>query len=50
VWQTAENSSKIHVGYGGGLVLSPFNKFVLVGTYGITEEGSNIIVQAKLFF
>jgi hypothetical protein len=50
VWQTAENSKKIHIGYGGGLVLSPFNEFVLVGTYGMTAEGTNIIVQARLFF
>ncbi len=50
VWQPAENSSTIHTGYGGGLILSPFNKVVLTGTYGLSKEGNQILFQARLFF
>jgi hemolysin activation/secretion protein len=38
VWIEEEISNKIHVGYGGGLIIIPFNKIVLNATYGISEE------------
>jgi hypothetical protein len=39
VWQPNENSNKWHVGYGGGLLIAPFNKFSLTVFYGTSEDG-----------
>ena len=50
VWQPGENSTKWHVGYGAGLMISPFNKFVLMASYGLSEEGGQITADAKMFF
>jgi hypothetical protein len=47
---TLEDSHTWHTGYGGGLILIPFNKIVLTGTYGISDEGRHTIVKAGLFF
>ncbi|GAC1585036.1 MAG: hypothetical protein NVS3B19_01980 [Ginsengibacter sp.] len=38
VWLEKENSNTIHTSYGGGLILSPFNKILLKATYGISKE------------
>jgi len=50
VWQPAEKSTTWHYGYGAGILLSPFNKFVLMGSYGLSKEGSQILVKAEIFF
>ena len=50
VWQPGEKSTTWHLGYGGGVIISPFNKFVLIGTYGLSEDGYQILVKAKMFF
>ena len=50
VWQPGENSTKWHVGYGAGLMISPFNKFVLMASYGLSEDGGQITADAKMFF
>jgi len=50
VWQPLEKSNKWHTGYGGGLILIPFGKAVLTGTYAVSEEGSFIMLKASLFF
>ncbi len=50
VWQPGENSTKWHVGYGAGLMIAPFNKFVLMASYGLSEEGGQITADAKMFF
>jgi hypothetical protein len=50
IWQPLEISDKWHTGYGGGLILIPFNKVVLTGTYGISEEGRHTLIKAGLFF
>jgi hemolysin activation/secretion protein len=42
VWHPGEVSDTWHISYGGGVLLSPFNKIVAVGTYGITKEGNRI--------
>jgi hypothetical protein len=42
VWMPEESSGTLHVGYGGGFLLAPFNKFMVSVTYGISDE-------AKLF-
>jgi len=33
-----------------GLILIPFNKVVLTGTYGISEEGRRTLIKAALLF
>ena len=38
VWMPGEKSDTWHSGYGGGIVLAPFNKFSLSVTYGISSE------------
>jgi hypothetical protein len=38
VWIPGENSDKWHIGYGGGVLLSPFNMFTASVTYGVSEE------------
>ena len=38
VWMPGEQSDKWHVGYGGGVLLAPFNRFTFSATYGISEE------------
>jgi hypothetical protein len=50
VWQPLEKSDKWHAGYGGGLILIPFNKLVLTGTYCISEEAKFLQLKAGLFF
>ena len=50
VWLPGEKSSAWHMGYGAGVLLSPFNKFVLIGTYGISEDGYHILVKTRMFF
>lgn len=38
VWLSEENSDKWHVGYGGGLAISPYSAVVLTATYSKSEE------------
>ncbi len=46
VWQPGENSDNWRVGYGGGLVIIPFNKIVLNGTIGTSKEAT--IIHARI--
>ncbi|MES2431012.1 MAG: BamA/TamA family outer membrane protein [Bacteroidota bacterium] len=50
IWQPEENSDKWHSGYGGGIVLTPFNKLALCATYGKSVEGTQILLRASMFF
>lgn len=50
VWQPGESSNLWHSGYGGGLIVIPFNKVALTGTYGISKESTQIALQAQIFF
>jgi len=50
VWQPGEVSNTWHKGYGGGLILIPFNRAALTGTYGKSKEGSQILLQTNIFF
>ncbi|MES1217025.1 MAG: BamA/TamA family outer membrane protein, partial [Bacteroidota bacterium] len=50
IWQPLEDSRSWHTGYGGGLILIPFNKVVLTGTYGLSNEGNHTLLKAGLFF
>lgn len=38
VWMPGESSNKLHMSYGPGLILAPFNKCNLTLSYGISEE------------
>jgi len=50
VWQPSENSNTWHTGYGGGILLSPFNKILANVTYGISNEEKLVQIRlAKLF-
>ena len=50
VWQPLERSNKWHTGYGGGLILVPFNRIALTGTYCRSSEGNFIQLKAGIFF
>jgi hypothetical protein len=50
VWQPGENSNKWHYGYGGGVMLVPFNKIALGVTYGFSEEGRRANIRIGKFF
>lgn len=50
VWMPNEKSSKWHDGYGGGVVIIPFNKITLSAMYGLSSEGDNLFFRAELFF
>ena len=50
VWQALEKSNKWHAGYGGGLILIPFNKVALTGTYCISEESKLLQLKIGMFF
>jgi hypothetical protein len=38
LWHPGENSDKWHVGYGGGLIVAPFERLLLNGTIGFSEN------------
>jgi hemolysin activation/secretion protein len=50
VWQPGEISRKWHAGYGGGIIVSPFNKAALTATYGWSAESTNLLLRASMFF
>lgn len=43
VWLKGENSDTWHYGYGGGIILSPFNKIYIAASYGVSPENRGII-------
>jgi hypothetical protein len=51
VWMPGENSNKIHIGYGPGILLAPFNKISATLTYSISEEMRifQVRIDSKLF-
>jgi len=50
VWMPDENSDKWHMGYGGGLLLSPFNKVAATIYYGLSEDDHLIHIRLGRFF
>ena len=38
VWLPGESSNTWHTGYGGGIILAPFNKIMASVTYGLSKE------------
>jgi hemolysin activation/secretion protein len=50
VWQPTETSTTWHTGYGGGIIIAPFNKVALTATYGKSKEGTQLLLKAGMFF
>jgi outer membrane translocation and assembly module TamA len=50
VWMPDQSSDKWHVGYGGGLLISPFNKIAATIYYGMSEEDKRIHLRVSRFF
>ena len=50
VWQPGDQSNKWHTGYGGGIIMVPFNKIAVVVTYATSEEGSHANIRLGKFF
>ncbi len=46
VWMPGEHSNKMHTAWGPGIILSPFNKYNVSVSYGISEEVR--LVQLRL--
>ena len=42
VWHPGENSNKLHISYGGGFILAPFNKVSVAATYAVSKEDATI--------
>jgi hypothetical protein len=50
VWMEGDHSTKWHVGYGGGLLIAPFNKVSLTVYYGLSEDDKLIHLRLGKFF
>jgi hemolysin activation/secretion protein len=50
VWMPGEQSTLWHDGYGMGVILIPFNRVTVTGTYGLSKEGTNVLFRAEMFF
>ncbi len=48
VWMPSEKSNTWHMGYGGGILLAPFNKVLFDVTYGISDEDKLIQLRLSL--
>ena len=42
VWLKGETSNKLQSAYGGGIILSPFNRLSITAAYAASDEDSNI--------
>lgn len=45
VWMPGESSNTWHSAYGGGIILSPFNKISVSVGYGISTDGGNVFFR-----
>ncbi len=48
VWLKNETSNELHYSYGGGILLSPFNKFTVAGSIAFGNDG-NYNIHLKYF-
>ncbi len=48
VWNPGEVSDKWHVGYGGGIIIVPYDRLVLNGTLGISKEA--MVLHCRIGF
>ncbi len=44
VWLKGQKSNELHSSYGGGIILSPFNRLSLSAAYAVSPEDTNIHV------
>lgn len=49
VWQPGENSERWHSAVGGGLMLAPFNRISVTGTYAVSKEDKRFSVRIGHF-
>ena len=42
VWYPGENSDKIHISFGGGFILAPFNKISVAATFARSKEDATV--------
>ena len=42
VWYPGEKSNKLHIAFGGGFILSPFNKISVAATYARSKEDGTV--------
>jgi hypothetical protein len=42
VWLKGETSDKWHSGYGGGIIISPFNRISFIASYAFSPEDNNL--------
>lgn len=50
VWMPGEDSNTWHAGYGGGVILVPFNKMTFTATYSFSKEDRVLHVRVGKFF
>lgn len=50
VWAPGEKSGKLHIGFGGGIYFSPFNKLSLVFEYGASSETAFPCIRLGFLF
>ena len=50
VWNDGESSNKLHWGYGGGVMIVPFNKIAITAYYGKGEDLSKFHFRVGRFF
>lgn len=50
VWNPGEDSDKWHVGYGGGVLIAPFNKVSVTVYYGVSEDDKLFHIRLGRFF
>lgn len=42
VWQPGEESDKLHISFGGGFILAPFNKISVAATFAKSKEDATV--------
>lgn len=47
VWEPGESSRQWHSGYGGGLMIAPFNKVMFSVTYGMSKENRMVHLSMR---
>jgi hypothetical protein len=50
VWNPGEDSDKWHIGYGGGVLIAPFNKIALTVYYGKSDDDGLVHIRIGRFF
>ena len=50
VWMPGQSSNEWHIGYGAGLLISPFNRIAGTIYYGISDEDKRIHLRISRFF